>query len=66
MKLWRDFGVSALLATITTGGTVFIILWLAMHGQTEEAGVLAGPLILMSKMFYEGYLAKREKDQNGK
>ena len=39
MKLWHDFGVRALLATLTAGGAITGSLWLIIWGEQPELGM---------------------------
>lgn len=63
-KLINDLGISAFLTIITTTGTIGILVWLGAHGQVDDALKLAAPLILMTYKFWDGYLSKRDKDED--
>ena len=57
MKLWKDFGISALGLTMVLGimGTGSIMLVLA--GKQEFALAWVGALSPLAKGFYDGYIA---------
>lgn len=61
--LYADFGVSALLTTLSTVGTILILVWLGLHGQVDDALKLSGVLVAMTYKFWDGYLSKRKDDE---
>jgi len=63
VKLWRDFGVSALALTIilaTMAGGAFMLL---RAGKFELAVAWTVALGVQAKPFYDGYLQKRKEEQ---
>lgn len=63
IPLFRDLGVSALLAIMTTASALFITISLGLHGQVDDALKLAGPLFLLAERFVEAYQTKRREDK---
>ena len=65
MKLYRDFGVSALgltivLAIMGTGGILLVY-----NGKQEFALAWVGALSPLAKSFYDGYIAYKSKNGAG-
>lgn len=65
-KLWHDFGVSALLTTITTSATMFVAVWALMNDRVEEAKEIIGILSVLTSTFWNGYLSKRKDEYEKK
>ena len=61
-RLWHDLGVSALLTIIVTSGTVWLGVWAVMHDKVDAALGILGTFGLLTKMFWDGYLAKRKDE----
>lgn len=61
--LWNDFGVSALLTTVATLGTILILVKLGLSGQVDDALKLSGVMVAMTYKFWDGYLSKRKEDE---
>ena len=61
MKLWRDFGVSALALTIVlalmSAGAIILVL----RDKQEFALAWVGALALLAKAFYDGYISYKMK-----
>lgn len=62
-KLWHDFGVSALLVTLTTSTTMFVAIWGLMNGKIDQSKEVIGILSVLTTTFWNGYLTKRKEEQ---
>ena len=62
--IFKDLGVSAFLTILTTVGTIVLLVWLGLHGKVDEALKLSGVLVAMTYKFWDGYLNKRQQDED--
>ena len=63
-RLWHDFGVSALLTTMTTSATMFVAVWALMNDRVEAAKEIIGILGVLTTTFWNGYLTKRKEEKD--
>ena len=65
MKLWKDFGVSALALTIVLGIMAGGGILLVLRDKQEFALAWVASLGTLAKVFFDGYISYKKPPNNG-